>query len=129
MKKSGKINVTDRLMQGLISKADQVDIIQQSITWLTFKCVKTPTEEFIQAWQAYRNGTRKNYELIAKYVNRFEAITRKLEGHGVKLDKKEKAVAMVEMAQLSTTMCEPRGYQNLPGWRTNYNQPNQYQRG
>ena len=32
-------------------------------------------------------------------------MTKKLEGHGVKLDKREKAVAMVEMAQLSSAEC------------------------
>ena len=105
LKKSGRIDLTDRLMQELMDQADQADVITQSIKWLSIRCGKTPTEEFIQAWRAYRTGLRKKDEPIAEYVNRFETITRKLEGHGMKLDKREKAVAMVEMAQLSTVEC------------------------
>ena len=101
----GRANLTDRLLQDLMGNADQADVIAQSIKWLGIRYGKTPTEEFIQAWRAYRTGLRKKDELIADYVNRFETITKKLEGHGVKLDKREKAVAMVEMAQLSTAEC------------------------
>ena len=105
LKKSGRADLTDRLLQDLMGQASHVDIISLSINWLNTRCGKTPTEEFIQAWRSYRTGTRKRDETIADYVNRFETITKKLEGHGVKLDKREKAVAMVEMAQLSSAEC------------------------
>ena len=59
LKKSGKTDLTDRLLQDLMSQASSVDIIIQSINWLNIRCGKTPTEEFIQAWRAYRTGTRK----------------------------------------------------------------------
>ena len=49
-----------------------------------------------------RTGLRKKDEHIAEFINRFEVITRKLEVHGVKLDKKKKSVVMVEMVQLGT---------------------------
>ena len=105
LKKSGRTEITDRLMQDLMDQADADDVITQSIRWLSVRYGKTPTEEFIQAWRAYRTGLRRKEETIAEYINRFEDITRKLEGHGVKLDKREKAIAMVEMAQLSTAEC------------------------
>ena len=57
------------------------------------------------AWRAYRTGLRRKTEPIAEYVNRFENLTRRLQSHGVKLDKREKAIAMVEMAQLTTAEC------------------------
>ena len=56
-------------------------------------------------WRAYRTGLRRKTEPKAEYVNRFENLTRQLQSHGVKLDKREKAIAMVEMAQLTTAEC------------------------
>ena len=105
LKKSGRTEITDRLLQDMMSEAGNADVITKAIAWLGARYGKTPTEEFILAWRSYRTALRKKDEGIADYVNRFESVTRKLEGHGVKLDKREKAIAMVEMAQLSTAEC------------------------
>ena len=67
----------------------RLDVIDQSIKWLAARCGKTPTEEFILAWRAYHMGLRRKTEPIAEYVNRFENLTRQLQSHGVKLDKRE----------------------------------------
>ena len=105
LKRSGKIDLADPLMQDLMDKSGETNIIKQSINWLAARVGKTPTEEFVTAWRAYRTGLRKKDETIAEYLTRFDNISRKLESHGFEIHKREKAVAMVEMALLSTAEC------------------------
>ena len=105
LKKSGRTDLTEPLMEEMMSDANRCDIINISIKWLATRCGRTPTEKFITTWREYRTGLRGETETIADYVNRFQDITRRLSAHGVQLDKRVKAIAMIEMARLTTAEC------------------------
>ena len=81
LKKSGRTDITDRLLQDMMADAGATDVISRAISWLGARYGKTPTEEFILAWRSYRTALRRKDEGIADYVNRFEDVTRRLESH------------------------------------------------